>query len=390
MLTLNGLASEKEQQQFIAQYWQREHRLFKGAASEFEDPISADELAGLACEAELTSRIVSGPDKHLELGPFSEQRLREFDSSDSTLLVQGVELFVPELNTLRDAFDFIPRWRFEDVMVSFATPNGGVGPHFDQYDVFLVQGEGCRDWQIGQACNEHSEIDSSSGQQILTSFEHTVSYTLNKGDILYIPPGLAHWGISRDNSICYSVGFRAPSGKELASEWAYSLAEDLQRFQDPQAGYTTGSGVQITAAAIQQAKVLLKELLSDPAAIADALGTFQSDNPNLDQVNAPSWVDLLQDLENGAQLHRTPGARSFYYYDDASARVYFNGHAFAIGAAQVNWLDLLCSAEVLNISDIRSHCEHKDDRIGGPQKALLLLALQHQVYEFRDPKSRTN
>ncbi|MEM8498636.1 MAG: cupin domain-containing protein [Pseudomonadota bacterium] len=382
MLTLNGLATPIQQQEFVSQYWQRAHCFFKGGLSEFEDPISADELAGLACETELTSRIVSGPNRNLELGPFSEQRLQAFETSHSTLLVQGVELFVPELKTLRDAFSFIPLWRFEDVMVSFATPNGGVGPHFDQYDVFLVQGEGCREWKVGQRCDEHSETNDSSGQKVLIDFQQAASYTLSKGDILYIPPGVAHWGESKDNSICYSIGFRAPSGKELAAEWAHSLSAERKRFQDPPAGYETTSGVQITRSAIHQARGLLVDLLNNPAAIADALGTFQSDNPNLEQLEAPSWAELMEQLENGSQLRRTPGARSFFYCDQNSARVYFNGHALASENVSIDWLEQLCAADVLNIEDIRSLCTHKDDRISGRHKSLLLLAIQHQVYEL--------
>lgn len=382
MLTLNGLATPKEQQKFITQFWQQEHCFFKGALSKFEDPLSPDELAGLACEDEVTSRIVSGANKSLEFGPFTERRLQAFESRDSTLLVQGVELFVPELKTLRDAFGFIPRWRFEDVMVSFATPDGGVGPHFDQYDVFLVQGEGSREWLLGQRCDEHSATDDNSGQKILVDFQQTASYTLNKGDVLYIPPGVAHWGRSIDNSICYSVGFRAPSGKELAGEWAHALFAERQRFRDPQEGYASKSGVQITAAAIHQARALLSDLLKDPEAIADALGTFQSDNPNTGPLESQSWAELMEDLDNGAQLRRTPGARSFFYCDEKSSRVYFNGHAFASDDACIEWMEQLCSADVLNIEDIRSHCAHKDDRISGPRKSLLLLAIQHQVYEL--------
>lgn len=382
MLSLIGLATAAEQQQFITQYWQREHRFFQGALSEFEDPVNADELAGLACESEVVSRIVSGPNKTLEHGPFSQQRLQSFDTSDSTLLVQGVELYVPELTALRSAFDFIPRWRFEDVMVSFATPNGGVGPHFDQYDVFLVQGEGSREWRVGQRCDEHSEIESSSGQQVLTEFQPHASYTLNKGDILYVPPGLAHWGISRDNSICYSIGFRAPSGKELANEWAYWLDTQEPRFQDPPAFYAAQSEHQISVEAVQQAKHLLVELLDDPAAVADALGAFQSANPNIDEIDPPSWSDLEDEFARETELSRMPGARSFYYCDETNARLYLNGQAEDASGASKEWLELLCSAEVLGFDDIRSHCEHKDDRIRGCNKALLLLALQHQVYEF--------
>ncbi|MFK7731205.1 MAG: cupin domain-containing protein [Pseudomonadales bacterium] len=382
MQPLNGLATAEEQQRFVSQYWQSEHRYFKGALTEFEDPITADELAGLACEPEIVSRIVSGPENTLELGPFSEQRLQEFEPKHSTLLVQGVELFVPALVALRDAFNFIPSWRFEDVMVSFATPNGGVGPHFDQYDVFLVQGEGSRDWQVGQNCDEHSEIDSSSGQRILSRFQQRASYTLNKGDVLYVPPGMAHWGVSRDNSICYSIGFRAPSAKELASEWAHSLVAEQQRFQDPTTAYTARSGQHITPAAIQQAKSLLFELLSEPANIADALGTFQSASPHFDEVLAPGWSDLENKLANGALLSRCSGARSFYYCDETTTRVYFNGHAHGASGAQIGWVEQLCSAEKLDLGDIRSHCMHKDDRIEAEHKALLLLALQHQVYEL--------
>ncbi len=384
MLTLNGLSTPAQQQHFISHYWQKQHCFLKAALPSFQDPVSADELAGLACEDTVASRIVSGLRKTVEHGPFSEKRLQAFESADATLLVQAVEQYVPELLELRNAFGFIPSWRFEDVMVSFAVPGGGVGPHFDHYDVFLVQGQGSREWRVGQQCDEHSLIDAGSGQRILKEFTQQAAVTMQQGDVLYIPPGLAHWGVSNDNSLCYSIGFRAPSANELAGEWAHLLADDWRRYQDPQTWAVDQSMHQITPSAVHQAKTLLEALLSDESLIADALGIFQSTNfDDGTDIEPPSWAELEAYLAGGAELRRFPGARSFFYHDDRSTSAYFNGHALPVSGISIEWLEWICAANIVVHNDIKSHCSHKDDRISALNRTLLLSALQHRVYELR-------
>ena len=151
----------------------------------FDDPLSPDELAGLACEEEVESRLITGSnDWKLKNGPFKEAELTQLPSDSWTLLIQGVDLFIQEFRDLRDLFNFIPKWRFEDVMASFATPRGGAGPHFDHYDVFLVQGSGQRHWQLGQKCRVEREITADSDLRLLENFISEQEFILNPGDVL--------------------------------------------------------------------------------------------------------------------------------------------------------------------------------------------------------------
>src|SRR5690606_1072476 len=186
------------------------------------DPLSPEELAGLACESFVESRLVSrsNDDWRMRNGPFRERDFLKLPERDWTLLVQAVDQWLPEVRKLLRHVDFLPSWRVDDVMISYATPGGGVGPHFDYYDVFLVQGLGSRVWKLGQWCTAADELRSESGLKLLRHFETRAEYTLHPGDVLYVPPGLAHWGTSIDNSLCYSLGFRAPSVAELLMDYS--------------------------------------------------------------------------------------------------------------------------------------------------------------------------
>ena len=208
---------------FLKEFWQQKPALLKQLV-EFDDPLSPNELAGLACEEEVESRLIRGSHNwKLQHGPFKESELAQLPPDFWTLLVQGVDLFVQEFKDLKDLFQFIPKWRFEDVMASFATPGGGVGPHFDYYDVFLIQGRGERHWQLGQKCDTSNEITTDTGLQLLEHFTLQQEFTLNKGDVLYVPPQYAHWGKAISPSFCYSVGFRAPSAAEMLEGFSDAL-----------------------------------------------------------------------------------------------------------------------------------------------------------------------
>lgn len=221
---LGGLTA----QQFVREYWQKKPLLIRGAFPGFGEMLTPNELAGLACEEEAQSRLVlhqRGKWK-LEQGPFDEARFSALPEKGWSLLVQGVNHFLPEANELLHQFDFIPRTRLDDLMVSLAPDGGGVGPHFDSYDVFLLQGHGKRLWRVSSQTDMETVPDAPL--RILRHFETDEEWLLEPGDMLYLPPRLAHWGIAVGQCMTWSIGFRAPSAQELATQFLVYLQDQVQ------------------------------------------------------------------------------------------------------------------------------------------------------------------
>lgn len=189
--------------------------------------MTPDELAGLACEEDAQARLVmsSKGQWKVEHGPFAESRFAKLPKKDWALLVQGVNHFLPEATELLQQFNFIPTARLDDLMVSFAPDGGGVGPHFDSYDVFLIQGSGQRLWRISD--QEDQSLVEGAPLRILRHFDTCREWVLEPGDMLYLPPCYAHWGIALGDCMTYSVGFRAPSAQELGTQFLAYLQENL-------------------------------------------------------------------------------------------------------------------------------------------------------------------
>lgn len=232
--------------EFLRDYWQQKALVIRGAIPAFSDPIEPEELAGLACEKPVESRLVYTEGKHWRMvpGPFSEDDFTTLPEQGWTLMVQSVDHWVPELASLFDLVSFLPTWRRDDLMVSYATTGAGVGPHFDFYDVFILQGQGTRTWKLGQKCGPDSPLDTSSGMKILEDFTTLETVVLEAGDLLYIPPGIAHWGESLDNSLSYSLGFRAPSAADMLigiSDELADMLDDHRRYQDDSSTLTGGA-----------------------------------------------------------------------------------------------------------------------------------------------------
>ncbi len=248
---------------FLTDYWQREPLLIRNALPHFVPPVSADELAGLAMEEQIESRLIAQQDDGrwlLQHGPFVEADYQR--ESPWTLLVQAVDHYVPEVAALLELVDFLPSWRADDVMISYASDGGSVGPHYDEYDVFLLQGEGQRLWRLGQRCDGHSALLPDCDLRILERFDTQAEYLLNPGDILYVPPRLAHWGIARGECTTYSIGFRAPRHQELLARLTDQILEQAHSetlFTDPQR-IRAASG-EISAADIDRARSQLVALL---------------------------------------------------------------------------------------------------------------------------------
>jgi 50S ribosomal protein L16 3-hydroxylase len=240
-LTTSKLNPAFDAKDFLANYWQKKPLYIPQLIPGFQDPISPEELAGLAMETDCESRLLEGtePDSwELSQGPFAESRFTALPNDGWTLLVQAVDQWNEPVFDLKQLFQFLPQWRIEDVMVSFAANGAGVGPHFDYYDVFLVQGSGTRNWQVGPKYSSKSALKNCSGLSILEEFEAVADYTLQAGDALYVPPQYAHWGKSQQRSMCYSIGCRAPSTAEILEGYSDSVidrCEPEDRYTDPTA-----------------------------------------------------------------------------------------------------------------------------------------------------------
>ena len=220
-----------DRESFLALHWQRKPLLIRSALENFSPPLDRHELAGLALEEGVESRIVEHRDGLWQLhhGPFSERDFqRDFPW---TLLVQAVDHHIAEVAALRQLVDFLPQWRMDDVMASYAVDGGSVGPHFDNYDVFLLQGEGERLWKLGQFCDGASTLLAHDELRILDTFECEQEYLLGPGDMLYVPPGVAHWGIAQGECTTFSIGFRAPRINDMVSRWVDQLLEHLDSDQ---------------------------------------------------------------------------------------------------------------------------------------------------------------
>ena len=274
--------------EFLQEYWQQKPLLIRQALPGYISPISPDELAGLALEEEVESRLVEGGSNNWSLrhGPFTEQDFLDLPEQDWTLLVQAVDLWVPEVRQLLERFDFLPPWRLDDVMVSFACPGGSVGPHFDQYDVFLLQVEGTRRWQIGGHCDRNTPLQADCPMRVLESFSSQQEWLLEPGDMLYLPPGIAHWGVAESECLTYSIGFRSPSIADLLGDLAVELmAQGYEaHYRDPAMSQAL-TGREIDPTFVAQAKQQLWQAIDNDDLIGDWFARFMT---------APKYPELAE------------------------------------------------------------------------------------------------
>ena len=224
---------------FLQNFWQKKPLLIRSAFPNYKSPISAEELAGLACEEFIESRIIieknESPKWELENGPFTESKFTTLPKTHWTLLIQGLNKVFPEFDDLLHEFNFIPSWRVDDLMASHAAPEGSVGPHIDQYDVFLLQAKGRRKWMISQEHINDDNFESDIPLKIIKDFNVESEWILEAGDMLYLPANVAHYGIGMDDCMTFSIGFRAPSHSELLSAYVDERITDLKdnlRYRD--------------------------------------------------------------------------------------------------------------------------------------------------------------
>ena len=367
--------------QFLSEYWQKKPLLIKKAFPQFEDPISADELAGLACEEEISSRIVVTKDDNWEVvqGPFED-----YDSYGEThwqLLVQAVNHWYPDSQPLVEALRFLPDWRFDDLMASFATPSGGVGPHVDNYDVFIIQGEGERRWTVGDNTPQQRR-GGNPNSPLVEDFTPIIDVVLEKGDMLYIPPGFPHCGETLTVAMSYSIGFRAPSQQELVSEVAdYLLDNNLgqQRFTSQTEPSSAGIVSQDHQVGIMS---LLSQLSQDPNNYQIVLGKLLSQNRfELDLCEgeeAYSIEDLQDAFAQGAGVSRIGGLKVLRLENDATPRLFINGDVHELLNTPADVIAQLSDNVSLNADEATEICQHEE------VQALLLKLINQGFYYLSD------
>ncbi|MES2367243.1 MAG: cupin domain-containing protein [Pseudomonadota bacterium] len=270
---LGGMSATR----FLREYWQKKPLLIRNAIPEFTGLINPVALIELSCEDDVQARLISQKkqsDWQLQHGPFSKTDFKRIGKQPWTLLVQELNHHLDAAETLLARFNFIPHARLDDLMVSYAVDGGGVGPHFDSYDVFLLQGEGQRRWQI--SAQDNLELVPNAPLKILRHFRSEQEWLLNPGDMLYLPPRYAHNGVAVGECMTYSIGFRSPSVQEIATQFLVYMQDRIElagMYQDPNLSLQKHPA-QIGDAMLAQVDAMIERIRWSSKDVADFLGCY--------------------------------------------------------------------------------------------------------------------
>ena len=334
-------------QQFMKRHWQKKPLLVRGALPGFEPLLARKELFEMAAREEVESRLVSqaGAKWQFRRGPLDRKALPPLSRPGWTLLVQGVDLHHTPAHELLARFRFVPQARLDDLMISYATDGGGVGPHFDSYDVFLLQAQGRRRWRIGR--QKDLSLREGVPLKILANFEPEEEYLLEPGDMLYLPPRYAHDGIAEGECQTYSIGFRSPARGELAQELLQRLADDASElagegvYGDPRQEATEAPGA-IPPELQRFARDALQAALKDASALDRALGEY------LTEPKASVW------FEGGAARGQLREAvldrRTSMMYD--ARHVFINGESYRAAGRDATLMRRLADQRSLGAADL--------------------------------------
>jgi 50S ribosomal protein L16 3-hydroxylase len=366
----DALLGELSPAAFLEDHWQKRPLMVRDALPDFRSPLSPEELAGLACEEGVESRLVleEGGAEPWELreGPFDEEAFLDLPETHWTLLVQEVDRLIPEVGRLLDRFRFLPRWRMDDVMVSYAPTGGNVGPHIDNYDVFLVQGLGHRRWMIGTDPVEDETIVPDLDVRILADFEADREFVLGPGDMLYLPPRVAHHGVATDDRcMTYSVGFRAPSHRDVVGSFLQYALDELvdpdARYSDPDLTPTDDPGA-LRPQARERVRNLLRSLVRDDEAIDRWFGEHMT-RPRRDRYAAPRRDPLEPDalaeaVRAGTSLRPGPATRMAHLtHDDGSATLFVNGRSYDLDAERAGLAAVLTGTRHVAADALAPHLD---------------------------------
>lgn len=359
--------------EFLDEYWQQKPLLIRQGLAGFESPLTPNELAGLACEPDVHSRLIleEGGEYPWELrkGPFDTDMFLELPETHWSLLVQEVDRLVPAVHDLLERVSFLPRWRIDDIMVSYAPARGSVGAHVDNYDVFLLQGYGHRRWEINSRPlpPEEESLVEGLDVQILSDFDPDNSWVLEPGDVLYLPPRIPHYGVAVDDCMTYSIGFRAPTHREMVLGYLEHLVDvvsDDERYSDQDIEPRAHPG-RITSEDLQRVYTVLDRITGDRDATRRWFGesvTRPSRGGSSPLPETKISVDVLTDRIRSGEILRRSEASRFSYLEDASGRMllFVNGTTYETDPAWARVAELLGDRATFTDHDLASFLERED------------------------------
>jgi 50S ribosomal protein L16 3-hydroxylase len=326
---------------FLRDYWHKKPLFVRGAIPGYRCPLAPEELAGLACEEGVESRIVMEKDGQrpwqAEHGPFPEERFTRLPATHWTVLVQEINKHVPDFAALQDQFDFIPWWRLDDVMVSYAPPFGTVGPHADNYDVFLIQGLGRRRWQINSMTPGPDDLIPGLDLRIMKEWVTEQEWIVEPGDLLYLPPGVPHFGVALEDCITVSVGYRAPNVKGMLIDFAERFIEQADSeafYADPDQALQADPG-EISPRARERVRQIIRAIDLSDDAIDRWFGSFITEEKPGHEVMLPeeelTGPQMQRRLKQEGMLVRSEYCRFAHYSDGQGLpHLFINGEEMTL------------------------------------------------------------
>jgi len=350
LAVLGGITAE----QFLNEYWQKKPLLVRNAMPEIIGLLEPEDVQELALEEDVTARLIRQKNKnpnewHVKSSPLTKGDFQKLPNL-WTLLVQAVDHYSFDISELWKKFPFIPQWRRDDIMVSYAPKGGSVGKHFDFYDVFLVQGHGHRRWQLGQMCDESTQFIPDQPLKLLPEMDIQFDEVLAPGDLLYVPPGLSHYGVAEDDCLTFSFGFRMPNLSEMIDQVSDKFAEntllknplaDIARQQTAHLG-------EINEVEFSYLKTQLLDYLTKAPEFDAAIMAYMSESSYPNNIPEPEEVeasDLSEIIGTGYELILEPASRLLYRMQNGSFDFWANGENVCISESFAAQLKRIADGE---------------------------------------------
>ncbi|WP_168395805.1 cupin domain-containing protein [Acinetobacter indicus] len=363
---LGGITAE----QFLAEYWQKKPLLVRNALPEIANILEPSDVMELALDENISARLIKQKDRDPNQWSVKSSPLLKADFQKMpklwTLLVQAVDHYSFDLAELWKKFPFIPQWRRDDIMVSYAPKGGSVGKHFDFYDVFLVQGYGHRRWQLGQMCDAETEFVPGQPLKLLPEMDVNFDEVLAPGDLLYVPPGLSHYGVAEDDCLTFSFGFRMPNISDMMDRVSDKFSDnqllknplqDLIRSQISPIG-------QITQPELEYLKAELLAQLHNSTVLEDAIMSLMSEPKYPDNIPEAEEIgtgDLEDALDQGYQLILEPASRLLYTEEDGELLFWANGEGLYISDEFAPLLKQIADGELVELNEDLYHEDILED-----------------------------
>lgn len=382
LAVLGGITAE----QFLNEYWQKKPLLVRNAMPEIIGLLEPDDVKELALEEDVSARLIRQKNKnpnewHVKSSPLTKGDFQKLPNL-WTILVQAVDHYSFDIAELWKKFPFIPQWRRDDIMVSYAPKGGSVGKHFDFYDVFLVQGHGHRRWQLGQMCDESTEFVADQPLKLLSQMSVNFDEVLAPGDLLYVPPGLAHYGVAEDDCLTFSFGFRMPNLAEMTDRLSEQFAKNSV-LTNPLVDITrikTNAIGEINNSEFSYLKTQLLDYLTQAPEFDAAIMAYMSESKYPNSIPEPEEIvvdDLLEVINGGYQLILEPASRLLYRQQDQLLDFWANGENICISQSFQAQLKQIADGASLTFDEEFNHTDILEDIVLLLNQAVIMLLPPH-------------